>query len=122
MFSTDPVLSALLALSITLALIWLGTKLAMIIFPAGARAAISGRRMSSSSATLTIESITPIALRRRVILLRYGEHRLAILTGGPQDISLGWLPVPSEPLGPLGTSCKPHGTPATSSSYSSSLP
>jgi hypothetical protein len=71
-----------------------------------------GQRISSSSTMLTIESITPIAPRRRVILLRYGEHRLAVLTGGPQDISLGWLPVAGAP----------HGPPVTSSSSSSSLP
>jgi hypothetical protein len=48
---------------------------------------------------LTIESSTPIGPRRRVIVLRYGEHRFAVLTGGPQDIALGPLPSPaSSPL------------------------
>jgi flagellar biogenesis protein FliO len=99
MFSTDPVLSTLLALAITLALIWLGARLVMIITPAGGAAGISGRRISSSSAMLTIESSTPIGPRRRVIVLRYGEHRFAVLTGGPQDIALGPLPSPaSSPL------------------------
>jgi hypothetical protein len=56
---------------------------------------ISGQRISSNSTTLTIESVTSIAPRRQAIVLRYGEHRLAVLTGGPRDISLGWLPPPS---------------------------
>ncbi len=99
MFSTNPVLSTLLALGITLALIWLGARLVTIISPAGGRAGIPGR-ISSSSATLTIESVTPIALRRRVIVLRYGEHRFAVLTGGPQDIALGPLPSPSASSSP----------------------
>lgn len=99
MFSTDPVLSTLLALGVTLVLIWLGARLITTISRNGALAGISGRRISSSSAMLTIESITPIAPRRRVIVLRYGEHRFAVLTGGPQDIALGPLPVPGKPLG-----------------------
>ncbi len=99
MFS-NPVLSTLLALSITLALIWLGARLLMIISPAGGRAGNSGRQISSSSAMLIIESSTPIAPRRRVIVLRYGEHRFAVLTGGPQDIALGPLPSPSASSSP----------------------
>ncbi len=93
MFSTNPVLSTLLALSITLALIWLGSMLVTTISRTGVPG-ILDRRISSSSAMLTIESVTAIAPRRRVIVLRYGEHRLAVLTGGAQDISLGWLPPP----------------------------
>jgi len=103
MFSANPVLSTLLALSITLVLIWVGAKLVMITSLAG-RLGISYSPMSSSSPTLTIDSVTAIAPRRKLIVLRYGEHRLAILTGGPQDISLGWLPVGGGPFGPLPTS------------------
>ena len=102
MFSSSPVLSTLLALSITLALIWLGAKLVMIT-SLTARLGISHSPMSSSSPALTIDSVTAIAPRRKLIVLRYGEHRLAILTGGPQDISLGWLPVGSGPPAPLPT-------------------
>jgi hypothetical protein len=48
---------------------------------------------------LSVESVTAIAPRRKIIVLRYGEQRFAVLTGGPQDVSLGWLPPPpSSPL------------------------
>jgi hypothetical protein len=95
MFSTNPVLSTLLALGLTLALIWLAARLLMIFSPILLRP--GAPRTSTGSAILTLESVTPIAPRRRVIVLRYGEQRLAVLTGGPQDVSLGWLPPPSSP-------------------------
>jgi hypothetical protein len=90
MFSTNPVLSALLALGLTLALIGLAARLLILISPKLLRPGAPGT--SSGAAILTLESVTPIAPRRRVIVLRYGEQRLAVLTGGPQDVSLGWLP------------------------------
>jgi flagellar biogenesis protein FliO len=95
MFSANPVISTLLALGITLALIWLAAKLLMIISRNTPLPGIVSRRTSSNSTILTIESVIPIAPRRKIIVLRYGEARLAVLTGGPQDISLGWLPPPS---------------------------
>ncbi len=100
MFSAYPVLSALLALGITLALIWLAAKALTMISRNGTMLGLAGQKTSSSSTALTIESVTAIAPRRKVIVLRYGEHRLAVLTGGPQDVSLGWLPPPpsSSPL------------------------
>ena len=94
MFSTNPVLSTLLALGFTLALIWLVARLLRMVSPGLLRPGAPGN--SSGLAVLALESITPIAPRRRVIVLRYGEQRLAVLTGGPQDVSLGWLP-PSSP-------------------------
>jgi hypothetical protein len=45
-----------------------------------------------------------------VIVLRYGAHRLAVLTGGPQDISLGWLPAPGLPPGGLPPGGLPPGS------------
>ncbi len=97
MFSSNPVISTLLALGITLALIWLATKALTIISRNASLPGIASRRTSSSSTMLTVESITPIAPRRKIIVLRYGEQRLAVLTGGPQDVSLGWLPQPPLP-------------------------
>lgn len=93
MFSADPVLSTSLGLGVTLLLIWLGARVLTIISRKPSLSGL-GRRMPSDATALTIESVTPIAPRRRVIVLRYGEHRLAVLTGGPQDVSLGWLPPP----------------------------
>jgi flagellar protein FliO/FliZ len=98
-FSTNPVLSTLLALGLTLALIWLAARLLRVLSPMLSPKLLrpGAPRTSSGSAILTLESVTPIAPRRRVIVLRYGEQRLAVLTGGPQDVSLGWLPPPTSP-------------------------
>lgn len=92
MLSANPLISTLLAFGITLALIWLAAKALMMISRHGSVPGIASPRMSSGSTTLTVESVTMIAPRRRVIVLRYGEHRLAVLTGGQQDVPLGWLP------------------------------
>jgi hypothetical protein len=99
MFSANPLLSTLLALGITLVLIWLAAKALAMISRNGLLPGFAGRKISPSATALTIESVTSIAPRRQVIVLCYGEHRLAVLTGGPQDVSLGWLPPPpSSPL------------------------
>lgn len=99
MFSANPMISTLLALGFTLALIWLAARALTIISRKAALPGLPSRRISSSSTMLTVESVTAIAPRRRVIVLRWGEQRLAVLTGGPQDLSLGWLPPPpSSPL------------------------
>lgn len=98
MFSANPVMSTLLALGVTLGLIWLAAKLPRLlttILPNSSLPGIASRGISSSSTMLSVESVTSISPRRKVIVLRYGEQRLAILTGGPQDVSLGWLPPPS---------------------------
>ncbi len=39
--------------------------------------------------------------RRRVHLLRCGDRHVLVLTGGPQDLVLGWVPAaPAEPAEP----------------------
>jgi hypothetical protein len=100
MFGANPVISTLLALGITLGLIWLAAKLLTIISRNASLPGIVSQKTSPSSTILTIESVALIAPRRRVIVLRYGDARLAVLTGGPQDVSLGWLPPPSSSLLP----------------------
>jgi hypothetical protein len=94
MFSANPVISTLLALGVTLGLIWLAARALTIISRNALLPGIGSPRTSSNSTALTIESVTPIAPRRKIIVLRYGEQRLAVLTGGAQDVSLGWLPPP----------------------------
>ncbi len=98
MFSANPVLSTLFALGVTLALIFLAARLLRLMPTMISRNAllpgIASRQTSSSSTILTVESVTAVAPRRRVIVLRYGEARIAVLTGGPQDVALGLLPPP----------------------------
>lgn len=92
MFGANPTISALLALGFTLALIWVAAKLLTIFNRSGTLPAVIPRRMSSGSPVLILESVIHIAPRRKVVVLRYGERHLALLIGGPRDISLGWLP------------------------------
>jgi hypothetical protein len=97
MLSANPVFATLLALSVTLGLIWLAARL---VIWGGKRFPLRGLMVPGQPGAGTaflIDSITPIAPRRKVVVLRYGEHRLAVLVGGPQDVSLGWLP-PGPPL------------------------
>ena len=40
---------------------------------------------------LALEQVLALDARRRLVLVRCGERRLLLLTGGAQDIPLGWL-------------------------------
>ena len=44
---------------------------------------------------LALEQVLALDARRRLVLVRCGERRLLLLTGGPQDVSLGWLEPPA---------------------------
>ncbi|MGE0417328.1 MAG: flagellar biosynthetic protein FliO [Acetobacteraceae bacterium] len=41
---------------------------------------------------LSVEEVLPLDTRRRLHLLRCGEHRVLLLTGGADDLVVGWLP------------------------------
>ena len=64
-----------------------------------ARAIVGHRAAAAAAAPFAVEQILPLDPRRRLYVLRCGARRLVLLTGGPQDLSLGWLPV--EPAGDL---------------------
>ncbi|HET9018240.1 MAG TPA: flagellar biosynthetic protein FliO [Acetobacteraceae bacterium] len=40
---------------------------------------------------LAVEQVLALDARRRLVLVRCGGRRLLLLTGGPQDMTLGWL-------------------------------
>ncbi|MDA8249456.1 MAG: flagellar biosynthetic protein FliO [Rhodospirillales bacterium] len=44
---------------------------------------------------LALEQVLALDARRRIVLVRCGTRRLLLLTGGPQDVSLGWLEPPA---------------------------
>lgn len=44
---------------------------------------------------LALEQVLAIDARRRLVLVRCGSRRLLLLTGGPQDVALGWLEPPA---------------------------
>lgn len=57
-------------------------------------------RRSSPQGALSLEASLSIDPRRRLSLVACRGHRLLLLTGGPSDVLLGWLP-PSPPLSSL---------------------
>ena len=58
----------------------------------GARWAGIATRSASSVRLLTLDETLAIDARRRLVLVRCGERRCLLLTGGTQDVLLGWLP------------------------------
>ena len=45
---------------------------------------------------LRLQEVLALDARRRVILLRCDGREVLLLTGGPQDLCLGWLPPKNE--------------------------
>ena len=48
---------------------------------------------------LVLEASLALDPRRRLHLLRCADRQVLLLTGGPQDLLLGWLPPPEPPAG-----------------------
>lgn len=76
------------ALGVVLLLIW-GAARALRASPLAAGAQRPGRRLHLAESL----AIDP---RRRVLLIRCDGREALVLTGGGQDVLLGWLP-PQEP-------------------------
>lgn len=79
--SLSPWLPALAALSAVVLLLWLlarGARLTGLAAPAGKR--------------LGVQEVLALDTRRRLVLLRVDGREVLLLTGGPQDSVLGWLP------------------------------
>lgn len=55
-------------------------------------ARLGGGPLSAGTPALRVEQVLPLDPRRRLVVVRLGPQRLLLLTGGPQDLSLGWLP------------------------------
>jgi flagellar protein FliO/FliZ len=79
--SLSPWLPALAALGAVLLLLWLlarGARLTGLAAPSGKR--------------LGVQEVLALDTRRRLVLLRVDGREVLLLTGGPQDSVLGWLP------------------------------
>jgi flagellar protein FliO/FliZ len=46
---------------------------------------------------LAVREVLPLDPKRRLVLVRCDGRDLLLLTGGPGDLSLGWLPGPTAP-------------------------
>ncbi|MCA3339708.1 MAG: hypothetical protein ACK53U_00190 [Alphaproteobacteria bacterium] len=79
-------LTAGLALLFVLGLILL---LARLLRATGLAPQTAGQR-------LKVQEVLALDARRRVIILRCDGREVLLLTGGPQDLCLGWLPPRNE--------------------------
>ncbi|MGC8475936.1 MAG: hypothetical protein ACP5NP_06255 [Acetobacteraceae bacterium] len=84
---------ALAALGVVLVLIWALATAARRFGLAPARgAAVGGPELAVAAAV----ALDP---RRRAVLLRCGTGHVLVLTGGPQDLLLGWVAAEGAPEG-----------------------
>jgi flagellar protein FliO/FliZ len=81
------VLSAIAALAAVVGLIWLTGRVARF----GGLA-----RRPPTGGILAVQDVLALDARRRLHLVRCEDRRLLLLTGGAQDVVVGWL----EPDGP----------------------
>lgn len=78
-------LTGLAALGMVLGLIWAGARLARL---SGFAPPATRTRLLMLRDTLALDS------RRRLLLVRCAGQDVLLLTGGGQDVVVGWLPAP----------------------------
>ena len=79
---SSSILSAIAALVAVLGLVWLAGRMARF----GGLA-----RRPASGGTLVVQDVLVLDARRRLHLIRCEERRVLVLTGGAQDVVVGWL-------------------------------
>ena len=94
----SPLSASLAALTAVLALIWLGRRMAPHL--------LRLRGVPPSDGGLALEQSLALDARRRLHLVRCAGRRVLLLTGGAQDVVVGWM----EPKDPAaGPSALPQG-------------
>ncbi len=81
----NSLLTAGAALGVVLALIWLGARAARLT---GLAPRPAGTRVLALQDSLALDS------RRRLLVVRCGARDVVLMTGGAQDVVVGWLPQP----------------------------
>lgn len=81
-------LSGIAALAAVLALIWLASR--------AARLTGLAPRAGAGSRLLAVQEVIALDARRRLHLVRCADQSVLLLTGGTQDLVVGWLPRPHE--------------------------
>jgi flagellar protein FliO/FliZ len=76
------IVTAIAALATVLALIWLAGRLARV-------GGIAQR--PATGRLLAVEDVLALDARRRLHLVKCGQRRVLLLTGGAQDIVVGWI-------------------------------
>jgi flagellar protein FliO/FliZ len=76
-------LTAVAALIVVLALVWLGARAARLT---GLASRPTGTRVLALQDAIALDS------RRRLLVVRCGARDVVLLTGGGQDVVVGWMP------------------------------
>jgi flagellar protein FliO/FliZ len=76
----------LAALAAVIGLVLLARR-ALALLPPG----FAPRSVPVRGGALALEQVLALDTRRRLVLVRCGERRLLLLTGGTRDLALGWL-------------------------------
>ena len=58
----------------------------------------TGLAPQTSGQRLKLQEVLALDARRRVVILRCDGRDVLLMTGGPQDLCLGWLPPRNEEL------------------------
>ncbi len=80
--SFTSILTAIVGLALVLGLIWLAGRVAR--YSGMAQRPANGR-------LLAIQDVIALDARRRLHLIRCGDRRVLLLTGGTSDVVVGWL-------------------------------
>ena len=80
--SFTSIVTAIAALAAVVALIWLAGRLARV-------GGIAQR--PATGRLLAVEDVLALDARRRLYLVKCGQRRVLLLTGGAQDIVVGWV-------------------------------
>jgi flagellar protein FliO/FliZ len=84
-------LTAVAALAVVLGLVWLASRAAR--WGGLAPRPTGGRR-------LVVQDALALDARRRLTLVRCDGRSVLLLTGGPQDLVVGWMNEPGKPAEP----------------------
>lgn len=82
----------LAALAAVIGLLLLARRALVLLPPA-----LAPRALPLRGGALTLEQVLALDTRRRLVLVRCDQRRLLLLTGGTQDVPLGWLDAPTAP-------------------------
>jgi len=80
--SVTSLLTAVAALGAVLALIWIAARAARVTGFA---------QRSGGGRLLVVEDVIALDTRRRLHLIRCEQRRVLLLTGGGQDVVVGWI-------------------------------
>jgi len=82
LLETGSLLTAVAALAVVLAIVWVGSRAVRM---SGLAPRSAGPRLLAMRDVIALDS------RRRLLVVQCGARDLVLLTGGPADVVVGWL-------------------------------